>query len=439
MTARRTPIGAEPLPYGPLPYRLLSHGRLPLARLPYGLLPCAVWALTRTALLLCVFHVFTVPGPDVTVDVSVIYRGWYETLLTGTYPLDDVTWQYPPGAALAILSPALLPFWEYATAFYALVLLCDALVCGLLLYAGRRPGMRAAGTWMWIVGVPLLGPTVYARYDLMVTAVAVAALLAEVRRPRVLGVLAAFGALLKVWPALVLVGVRRGRPTRAAWSAAALTGAGLAVAFGLWMPGAYAFLAFQRDRGTEIESLGALWFHLARHFGWEGRVELHYGSMEFLGPGVETVSALALGLAALALGWLLVWRLRARTFAAHTPAQAAFTAVLLFTTTSRVISPQYVVWLVGLAAVCLAFRNGGMVRPAVLVLVAAGATVLEFPVYFAEVVASDAWGVALLSLRNGLLVAASVIAARRLWRETVPGAAAKAAPVAGDQPSRVPR
>ncbi|MYT36277.1 DUF2029 domain-containing protein [Streptomyces sp. SID8356] len=439
MTARRTPIGADLPPPRLLPSRLLPHGWLPFARLPHGLLPCAVWALTRIALLLCVFHVFTVPGPDVTVDVSVIYRGWYGTLLTGTYPLDDVTWQYPPGAALAILSPALLPFWEYATAFSALVLLCDALVCGLLLYAGRRPGMRAAGAWGWIVGVPLLGPTVYARYDLMVTAVAVAALLAGVRRPRVLGVLAAFGALLKVWPALLLVGVRRGRPARAAWSAAALAGAGLAVAFGLWMPGAYAFLAFQRDRGTEIESLGALYFHLARHFGWEGRVELHYGSMEFLGPGVGTVSALALGLAALALGWLLVWRLRARTFAAHTPAQAAFTAVLLFTTTSRVISPQYVVWLVGLAAVCLAFRNGGMVRPAVLVLAAAGVTVLEFPVYFAEVVASDAWGVALLSLRNGLLVAASVIAARRLWRETVPGTGAGAVPVAGDQPSRVVR
>lgn len=311
---------------------------------------------------------------------------------------------------------------------------------GLLLYAGRRPGIRAAGAWVWVVGVPLLGPTVYARYDLMVTAVAVAALLAGVRHPKVLGVLAAFGALLKVWPALVLIGVRRGRPTRAAWSAAALTAAGLGVGFALWMPGAYAFLAFQRDRGLEIESLGALYFHLARHAGWEGRVELHYGSMEFLGPHVGLVSALVLGLAVLALGWLLVWRLRARTFAAHTPAQAAFTAVLLFTTTSRVISPQYVVWLVGLAAVCLAFRGGGMVRPAVLVLVAAGVTVLEFPVYFAEVVASDAWGVALLVVRNGLLVAASLIAARRLWRETVPGGRSeKAVPARGDQPSRALR
>ncbi|MBW3358173.1 glycosyltransferase family 87 protein [Streptomyces sp. 09ZI22] len=423
MTGRRAPTGV----------RLL----------PYRLLPCAAWALTRAALLLCVFGVFTLSDLDVTVDVSVIYRGWYDVLLTGTYPLHDVTWQYPPGAALAILSPALLPFWEYASAFYTLVLLCDALVLGLLLYAGRRPGIRAAGAWVWIVGVPLLGPTVYARYDLMVTAVAVAALLAGVRHPRVLGVLAAFGALLKVWPALVLVGVRRGRPTRAAWPAAALTAAGLGVGFALWMPGAYAFLAFQRDRGLEIESLGALYFHLARHVGWEGRVELHYGSMEFLGPHVEPVSVLALGLAVVALGWLLVWRLRARTFAAHTPAQAAFTAVLLFTTTSRVISPQYVVWLVGLAAVCLAFRGGGMVRPAVLVLVAAGVTVLEFPVYFAEVVASDAWGVTLLFVRNGLLVAASLLAARELWRETVPGArsgpGAGARAARGDQPSRALR
>ncbi|MFF0508160.1 glycosyltransferase 87 family protein [Streptomyces fimicarius] len=403
--------------------------------------PYAVWALTRAWLLACVFKVVTVPGPDVTVDVSVIYRSWYETLLTGTYPLDDVTWQYPPGAALAILSPALLPFLEYAAAFFVLVLLCDALTLGLLLYAGRRPGMRAAGAWVWVVGVPLLGPTVYARYDLMVTAVAVAALLAGVRQPRALGALAAFGALLKGWPALLLVGVRKGRPTRAAWGSAALAGAGLAVSFALWMPGAFAFLAFQRDRGTEVESLGALVFHVARRFGWEGRVELRYGSLEFVGPQVELVSTLALGLGVLALGWLVLWRLRAGSFAAHTPAEAAFTAVLLFTVTSRVISPQYVVWLVGLAAVCLAFRAAAMTLPAVLVLVAAGVTVLEFPVGFGHVVASDAWGVTLLLVRNGLLVAASLIAARRLWRSTVPGGPrTDAAPLAVDgQPSRVAR
>ncbi len=385
-------------------------------------LSLSVWALTRAVLLLCVFKVFTVPGPDVTSDVSAIYRGWYEVFRAGSYPLDDVTWQYPPAAALAVLSPGLLPFLEYASAFFVLVLLCDALVFGLLLYAGGRPGARDAGAWLWVAGVPLLGPTVYARYDLMVTAVAVAALLAGVRHPRVLGALAAFGTLLKVWPVLLLVGTARGRATRRSWSAAAVTAAVLALVSAVALPGAFAFLTFQRDRGLEIESLGALAFHVARQFGWEGRVELRYGSMEFAGPHVALVSTLALALSVPAFGWLLVWRLRARTFAVHTPADAAFTAVLLFTVTSRVVSPQYMVWPLGVGAVCLVFRGSRMAPPACLVLVATAVTLLEFPLGFAHVVASDAGGVALMAVRNGLLAVATVSAGRRLWRETVPGA-----------------
>ncbi|MFF4080268.1 glycosyltransferase 87 family protein [Streptomyces sp. NPDC001777] len=382
-------------------------------------LAVAVWALTRVALLLCVTKVITLPGPDVTSDVSVIYHGWSEVLKTGTYPQSDVTWQYPPLAALAVLSPALLPFLDYASAFFVLAFVCDGLVLALLLYAGRGGGRSAAGGWVWVAGVPLLGTTAYARYDVMVTAVAVAALLAGLRQPRVLGVLAAVGALLKVWPALVLAGTARGRHTRLAWSAAAVTAGGLLVVCALAMPGALDFLGSQRDRGTEVESLGALVFHVARQFGWQGRVEYHYGSMEFLGPYVPLVSTLALGLSVVAFGWLLVWRLRAREFGASTPADAAFAAVLLFTTTSRVISPQYMLWLVGLAAVCLVFRGSRMVLPAVLVLVATGITQWEFPLGFVHVVSSDATGVTLMFLRNGLLVAATLTACRRLWRRTV--------------------
>ncbi|WP_455355501.1 glycosyltransferase 87 family protein [Streptomyces sp. SYSU K217416] len=382
--------------------------------------PLVVWGVTRALVLLCVFKVVTFPGPDVTTDVSVIYQGWYEVLRTGTFPLDDVTWQYPPAAALAILSPALLPFLDYASAFFVLAFLADALVMGLLTYAGRRPGRRLAGAWVWVAGVPLLGPTAYARYDLMVTAVAVAALLAGARHPRTLGALAGLGALLKVWPALLLTGTRPGRATRAAWGSAALTVGGLALLFASAMPGALAFLTFQRDRGTEIESLGALVFHVARHFGWEGQVLLNYGSMEFLGPHVPLVSTLALALTLIAFCWLLVWRLRARRFGASTASDAAFTAVLLFTTTSRVISPQYLLWLVGLAAACLSLRASRMDGPARLVLAATGVTLLEFPLWFSHVVASDWLGILLLTVRNGLLVAAAFTACRRLWRDTVP-------------------
>ncbi|MEW2399161.1 glycosyltransferase 87 family protein [Streptomyces sp. NPDC046862] len=382
-------------------------------RFPAGLL--AAWTATRLLLLLFVLKILVFPGPDVTSDVSVTYQGWYEVLRTGTYPLNDVTWQYPPAAALAVLSPALLPFLDYATAFFVLALLADLVVLALLLYAGTRTGRSLRGAWVWVAGVALLGPTVYARYDVMVTAVAVAALLAGTRHPRVMGALAAFGALLKVWPVLLLLGARK----RAAWLSTAVTGVTLVALFAVSMPGAFAFLTFQRDRGTEVESLGALVFHMARQFGWEGQVLLNYGSVEFLGPYVDVVSAASLLLSAAAFGWLVLWRVRAGRFASYTLAEAAFVAVLMFTTTSRVISPQYMVWLVGLAAVCLCFRGSRMGVPACLVLAACLLTVLEFPVWFDHVVASDWLGVLLLFARNGLLVIATLLAGLELWEGTV--------------------
>ncbi|GHE50889.1 membrane protein [Streptomyces longispororuber] len=393
-----------------------------------GLRILAVWTLTRALLLLCVLRVIVTPGPDVTSDVTYIYQGWYEVLRTGTFPLDDVTWQYPPAAALAVLAPGALPFLGYPAAFYLLTCVADAAVTSLLLYAGERPGRTPRGAWVWTAGVALLGPTAYARYDLMVTALAVAALLAGARRARAAGVLAGFGALVKVWPALLLVGAEHGGPARRPRHAAAASAGAGAVVLAAAMPGAFAFLAFQRDRGTEVESLGALVFHVARHLGWPGSVRLNYGSVEFLGPYVAVVSAAAQALTAAAFGWLLLWRLRARTWTVTTPADAAFAAVLLFTATSRVISPQYMLWLVGLAAVCLAYRESRMAVPARLVLAATFVTFLEFPVWFSHVVASDALGLTLLAVRNGLLVAAAVLACRTLWRRTVPRPGAELSP-----------
>ncbi|MFH9980278.1 glycosyltransferase 87 family protein [Streptomyces sp. NPDC017179] len=381
-----------------------------------------VWGVSRAVLLLLVFKVVGFPGPDdVTVDVSVTYQGWYEVLRQGGFPVGDVTWQYPPAAALAVLSPAALPFLGYTSAFHVLALLADLAVLCLLLCAGRRPGRPLRGAWVWTAGAPLLGPVLYARYDVMVTAVAVAALLAGARHPRAMGALAGFGALLKVWPVLLLPGLR-GTAGRRAWTAAAATAVALGSLFALTMPGALSFVTAQRDRGTEVEAPIALVLHMARHFGWHGQVLLTYGSLEFAGPYTDVVSTASLALTVAALGWLLLWRHRARRFRPHTATDAAFAAVLLFTVTSRVLSPQYLVWLIGLAAVRLCFRDDGMRLPAGLVLAAAPVTALEFPVYFAHVVASDRLGVTLLLLRNGLLVAAVVTACRALWRSTVTAA-----------------
>jgi hypothetical protein len=385
-----------------------------------------VWAVTRAGILLFVFRAFPFPGQVILNDVSQVYRPWFGVLRHGAFPAHDVTWQYPPGAAAVMAAPAAVPLLSYTSAFFCLAFVADALVLGALLYDARG-SRQPLGVWVWVAGVALLGPLVYARYDVLVTAVGVAALLVLRRRPAAGGVLAGIGALLKVWPVLLLLGTPPGRCTRRAWGSAAAAATALTALFALTMANALSFLTMQRDRGTEVESLGALVFHLGRHLGWHGRVRMHYGSIEFLGPHVRLVSAAALGTSVLGVCWLAWWRLRARSYTAATPYDAAFAALLVFTTTSRVISPQYMVWLVGAGAVCMTLRSSAQRLPVLLVLAATLFTQLEFPLFFPHVTASDRWGVLLIGVRNGLLVAATVSACHRLWTSTVRVGAAGAA------------
>ncbi|MEU1625771.1 glycosyltransferase 87 family protein [Streptomyces sp. NPDC020096] len=407
-----------------------TTGEAPASRNTRGTLWVVVaWAVTRAVLLLALFGVWRYPGEDVRPDVAVIYHGWYEHLLTGSFPVGDVTWQYPPAAAAAFLAPAVLPFLSYASAFYLLACAADAIVLALLLRAARAPGGRLEGAWLWVAGVAVLGPIALARYDVMATALAVGALVAVARHPRVAGVLAGIGAMVKVWPVLVLAGVLPGRATRRSWLSAAATVVALALVFLAFTQGAFAFLTEQRQRGIEIESLGALPFHVARYLGlWSGTARLHYGSFEFLGPYVHTMSEAVLAVTVLAFGWLVWWRLRARAFSHAVLYDAAFTAVLVFITTSRVISPQYLIWLLGLGGLCLAHRYTAQRLPVVLILIACAFTVLEFPIGFGPVVRSNLPGIVVLLARDGLLLVASVSACRRLWRSTAPPRIAAAAP-----------
>ncbi len=381
--------------------------------------PLLGWVVTRALLLTALFGLWHFPGTDVTPDVSRIYQGWYQELLRGSFPVHDVTWQYPPVAAAAMLAPALLPFLSYARAFFVLAAVADAAVLAMLIRAARRGDERMTGPWLWVAGIAVLGPTCLARYDVMVTVVAVAALVLAARHPRAAGVLAGIGAMFKVWPVLVLAGLRRGRPMRRAWVSFAVTVAATSAVFLVFTRGAFAFLTEQRQRGTEIESLGALPFHVARLFGWwHGTARLHYGSFEFLGPHVHAASDLMLAVTVLAFGWLLWWRVRAVIATDAVVYDAAFAAVLVFIVTSRVISPQYMVWLLGLGGLCLTRRDSGQRRPVRLVLAACACTVFEFPLGFGSVVGSGLPGVAVLLVRNGLLVAAAVSACRRLWAST---------------------
>lgn len=80
-----------------------------------------------------------------------------------------------------------------------------------------------------------------------------------------------------------------------------------------------------------------------------------------------------------------------------------------------------------------------MRKPAHLVLWATAVTQFEFPVWFSHVTRSDPLGIAVLFTRNGLLIAATLIACRILWRHTVTEprlAGAAKVPAQAGQPER---
>ncbi|MBK6016700.1 hypothetical protein JHN45_37015, partial [Streptomyces sp. MBT53] len=181
-----------------------------------------------------------------------------------------------------------------------------------------------------------------------------------------------------------------------------------------------AFLRQQGGRGVQIESLGGTALGLATHLGWPGRARYQYGAMEFTGPHVAAVADVSLALTAVAFAFLLLWRIRARRWTDATPYDAALSAVLLFTVTSRVISPQYMIWLLGLAAVCLTSRHTAQRPVAALIVAATVISAVEFPGLYGDVIRSTWTGCALMVARNGLLGAAAVLSFVRLWRSSRP-------------------
>lgn len=228
------------------------------------------------------------------------------------------------------------------------------------------------------------------------------------------------GALVKVWPALALIGTPRGRTTREAWTSAAVMAGALLTLLAAVFSNPFGFLRQQGGRGVQIESLGGTVLGFARRAGWPGTVRYQYGAMEFVGPYVSAVAAVSLALTVAAFGLLLLWRVRARHWTPATPYDAALAAVLLFTVTSRVISPQYMVWLLGLCAVCLTSRHTTQRPVAALVVAATAVSSVAYPGLYGEVVHSTWAGCLLMLVRNGLLATAAGLSFARLWRSGHP-------------------
>ena len=235
------------------------------------------YAATRAMLLLLALNVLPYFNRGaITGDVHLYHQWLTGSFDHGRYPLDDQRWQYPPGAAAPLLLPHVLP-GSYYVLFFLMCLVADIAIFAMLLRAAKRADPEhpsPAGPWLWTLGVAAIGPMAYGRYDLVVTASAVAALTVTLRSKRstavARGVLIGVGAFLKLWPAAFLLGAPKRRNGRLLAGVAAATAAVPTLLLQLFFPGVLSFLTNQKSRGIQLESVFATPFLVGKWFGWSG-------------------------------------------------------------------------------------------------------------------------------------------------------------------------
>jgi hypothetical protein len=350
------------------------------------------------------------------------YQRYGDAVLDGQMPYRDFGLEYPPGALPAFILPSLAPEEHYRSAFETLMVVFGlgmvVLVAATLAAGGASNERVLGGTALAGLSPLLLGTVVQTRYDLwpaLLTIGALAALLAG--RDRLgFGVLG-LAVAAKIYPG-VLVPIALVYVARRSGARAALIGLGvflgvlLAVSlpFLVTAPGALvAGLAGQAGRPLQIESAGSSVLLVADQLGaYEPTVVSSHGSQNLTGGTADVLAGLQTALQI--VGVLGIWVLFAtRRGWDEELVAASAAAVAAFAVLGKVLSPQFLVWLVPL--VPLVAGRIGLLASATFV-TALVLTHAYFPQRYWNLVAAESGPVWLLAARNAVFLAlAAVLAA----------------------------
>jgi hypothetical protein len=347
-----------------------------------------------------------------------VYQKYGEAMAAGEVPYRDFELEYPPGALPVFWLPTLGPAEHYDSIFEAVMWICAAALLALVVRTAATLGDSPQRLLAVAVGVavfPLaLGTVVLTRYDLWPAALAAAALAAVLAGRERLG-LAVLGVAVaaKIYPLVLLppllVYVARTRGRREAAIGLGTFGVALAlvvVPFAVVAPeGLVDSVERQLDRPLQIESLGSSVLLAGHQLGlYDPSVVSSHGSQNLTGPLPDALATAQTVLQAAAL--VAVWLLFARGPA--TPARlvaACAASVAVFVAFGKVLSPQFLIWLVPVAA--LVARRGGIAAGAFLG-AALVTTHVWFPTRYWDVVDLEPVGW-LVFVRNVLLVALVVV------------------------------
>ncbi|MFB3778302.1 MAG: hypothetical protein ACE141_11845 [Bryobacteraceae bacterium] len=345
-------------------------------------------------------------------DTGLYYR-YASEVLSGAWPYRDFRIEYPPLALPFFLLPRLFTADRllYALIFGFLMFLLHGAT--VVLVAGAvRSSVGAEATMRRLVWYTvcfcLLCPLPVARYDVLPALLCTASVLAWRDGWGVKGsVLAGIGALVKVFPAVVealgVLGELQQRRRMLLRSAGAFT-ATLAAGILFWLAlggqeGVMGSVRFQTGRGLEVGSLYAGAFLLASKTGVTETSLTYNGSAWHVGSawsGWIGDATVLMQVAALAMVCRRYWTTGGAGFVRW--AAAAVVAVVV---TSKVLSPQFLLWILPLVAL-IEGKPGDAARK--VFLLCCGVTTLVFPWLFTGLVRREFLPIVLLNLRNALLL-----------------------------------
>jgi Glycosyltransferase family 87 len=307
---------------------------------------------------------------DQIVDTP-IYERYGEAMTDGQVPYRDFPVEYPPAALPVFLLPALGDGSsdDYRRRF-------EGLMAGLGVSCVVLVAALTSSLWapVFVATAPLLLGSVYlSRFDLWPAALTLVALaLLVAGRPRLgLGALG-LAVTAKLYPA-VLVPIALAHVWRTRGRREALIAAGSFVAavsavvipFAVISPGGvWDGFWQQAGRPLQIESLGSGLLLAAHHvFGLDLTMESSHGSQNLAGDAADALAVVSTVLQAALLVALWVWYARGpatrdRLLVASAAAVCAFVAF------GKVLSPQFLIWLVPLVPLVRGRR--GLVASAVL-------------------------------------------------------------------------
>lgn len=335
----------------------------------------------------------------------------------GVWPLRLLGW---------ITTSELTPF---LVGFTVMCVLIDAAVLALLLTYGRERGPLAG--WFWVFFGLATGHVLWLRLDLFPGVLVAAFAWLLLSRPAVASAVLAAAAAVKVWPAVLAAGLVGGIRRTGTWvrlvsffgTLAALC---LVTVITSGPERLVSPLTYQGDRGIQIESLAATPFLLRAHSDpeayWMGFAASK--SFEIHGPGTAAAVQVADVTMALvlvfAVSWA-AWQLFTERWAPRPTIAFSLLLVLLLIVSNKVFSPQYIVWIGPLLAVCLTITRSRLVLAmAALTVLAAALGFYIYPYHYTPIwndPANAGTAIYVLAARNAVMLLITALAAAWLVRE----------------------